>query len=166
MNSVAGSLLVVVALSLVAGLLKHYFGSAAKVAFAAVVVLSAIGLSILCSVQRARLSRRLRRMSPDEVARYLDECRKAGIEIPLEEMSRPQLSWTGKVLDALLGVTAAFGPPLVCHLACGRPMTWSAEFTGWHLVCMGIGVALYLSVRRMVIRPFVRNPGRGDDGGS
>ena len=56
------------------------------------------------------------------------------------------------MVDAILGVTAAFGPPVIYHFASGRPLTWDAQITGWHLFYMAIGVVLYVGVRKWAFR--------------
>jgi hypothetical protein len=157
MNSTVQSIVVVVALSVIGAFLKHYFGLPAKAVFAGVIAFSAITLSMISSCQKAHLRRELRAMSADQIEMYVAECKTEGIEDPFEEVSEAELSWTGKIVDLVLGVTAAFGPPVVYHVVHGLPLSWNSEFTVWHLLWMGIGVAMYMSIRRRITTPFMTN---------
>ena len=94
-------------------------------------------------------------MSNEELATYEAECKKEGIDDPFESTRESELSWSGKALDIILGTTSAFGPPIIYHIYRGMPLSWDSEFTGRHLLCMGIGIAIYLSVRGRITTPFM-----------
>ena len=157
MNKTTQSILIVVALSIIAALLKHFFGFAAKAIFAGVIFVSAIAISIIYSIQKASLRRALSAMSQDEIESYEAECRKQGIENAFEAVDEAELSWMGKAIDVILGMTAVFGPPLVYHIVRGLPLSWDSEFTGWHLLCMAGGALMYTAIRRKTMNRFMTN---------
>ena len=157
MNSTTQSILVVVLLSVIGALLKHFFGLAGKVIFVGVIALSAIAFSIIYSIQKAYLRRELRNMSREEIESYVAECKKEGIDDPFEDVHEAGLSWTGGLIDLVLGGSAALSPPLIYHVVRGFPLSWDSEFTGWHLLCMVVGVLLYMVVRTKVTNRFMTN---------
>ncbi|MCE9609069.1 MAG: hypothetical protein K8R23_02460 [Chthoniobacter sp.] len=92
--------------------------------------------------------RRLRREQP-ELAAELD----ADADPP----------WYWRLLDGVLGVSFAFGPPLVVSLVRRQPLTWESEFTGYHLLAMAGGVGVYLLARAYVVSQWQRRHGVTND---
>ena len=99
-----------------------------------------IGMLVLYAVLTLALfvvRRRLRREQP-ELAAELDA-----------DASAP---WYWRLLDGVLGVSFAFGPPLIVSLVRRQPLSWEGEFTGYHLLAMAGGVGVYLLGRACVVR--------------
>ena len=72
------------------------------------------------------------------------------LEEELSPSGEVPLHW--KLLDDVLGVSFAFGPPGLVSLALKQPITLDSEFTGYHLLAMGAGVGIYVLVRAVVVR--------------
>lgn len=64
--------------------------------------------------------------------------------------------WYWRLLDGVLGVSFAFGPPLIVSLMRRQPLSWESEFTGYHLLAMAGGVGVYLVGRAYVVRQWQR----------
>ena len=98
-----------------------------------------LGLYAVLGLALFIMRRRLRREQP-ELEAQLDTAAGA--------------PWYWRLLDGVLGVICAFGPPLIVALARRQPLSWESEFTGYHLLAMASGVGVYLLGRAYVIRRF------------
>ena len=112
------------------------------------VLIGMLGLYSVLSFVVFIMRRRLRREQPD-LAAALD--------------SNPGAPWYWKLLDGVLGVSFAFGPPLIVSLVRRQPLTWESEFTGYHLLALLGGVGSYLIGRAYVVRHWQRKRGVADD---
>lgn len=77
-------------------------------------------------------------------------------EVAKELAPSARVPWLWRVLDTVLGITFALGPPVTVSLAQRQPLTWESEFTGYHLAAMAGGVGVYLAGRAFVIRQWLR----------
>jgi hypothetical protein len=110
-----------------------------------------IGMLVLYALLTLALSvvrHRLRREHP-ELAAELDADKGA--------------PWYWRFLDGVLGVSFAFGPPLIVSLARCHPLSWEGTFTGYHLLSMTGGIGLYLLCRAYVIRRYQHRHGVAND---
>lgn len=67
-------------------------------------------------------------------------------------LSGPRFTGGWRLLDVLLGIIAAFGPPLVLSLYRGERITWDSDFTGAHFLAMTLGVGVYMVCRTWLWR--------------
>ena len=137
-------------------LLKHFFGFQAKAIYAGVILVASIAISITYYLLKTRLHRTVASMTEEQRNQYFEECRQAGAGDVIDELDEPELSLLGKTIDAIVGVTAAFLPPLIYNLA--TVGTWNSRFTGWHLACMAAGVLVYVLLRKRIINRFMKPP--------
>ena len=108
--------------------------------------------SVVLFVMRRRLREGVHRVDDASQADLLREHPDAAAE--LAPSARVPLLW--RVLDTVLGITFALGPPLTVSLARRQPLTWESECTGYHLAAMAGGVGVYLAGRAFVIRQWQR----------
>lgn len=108
---------------------------------------------------RRRLRAAVQRMDDGSRAELLRE----HAEVAEELAPSATVPWLWRVLDAVLRIAFAFGPPVVVSLARWQPLSWESEFTGYHLVAMAGGVGVYLLGRAYVIRQWRRGHGVSND---
>lgn len=94
------------------------------------------------------MRRKLRRKQPD-IAPRLD--------------SDSGIPWHWRLLDVVLGVSFAFGPPVIVSLVRRLPLSWESEFTGYHLLAMGGGVGVYLVGRAYAVKRWRQRHGFTND---
>ena len=112
------------------------------------VLIGMLGLYAVLGLVLFIMRRRLRREQP-ELAAELDA-----------DGSAP---WYWRVLDGVLGVCFAFGPPLIVSLARRQSLSWESEFTGYHVLALVSGVGVYLLGRAYVIRRYQHRHGVTND---
>ena len=155
MNNTTQSIVTIIVLSVLGAILKHYFGVEGKIVLVGILVLASISLSVIYSKQKKWLREKTQGMSPAEQSEYEAECKKEGIDNPYEFVDETELSWTGKAIDALLGITAAFGPPITYHLIKRLPLSWESNVSVWHILCMGIGIITYSVFRNRILAQYM-----------
>ena len=88
------------------------------------------------------------------------ELRESGSSPPIidveEIIEGPRLTGIWRIVDALFGIIAAFGPPLLLGVIRGEPLSWDGSFTGQHFLAMVLGVGLYLVFRAWLWRRLTR----------
>lgn len=72
------------------------------------------------------------------------------LAVVLDSDSGPPWQW--KLLDGVLGINFAIGPPIIVSLVRKEPLAGDGEFTGYHLLAMAGGVGVYLISRAYVVR--------------
>ena len=107
---------------------------------------------VVLFVMRRRLRAGVHRMDDASRADFLRE--HPDVAEGLAPSAR--VPWLLRVLDTVLGITFAFGPPVTVSLARRHPLTWESEVTGSHLAAMAGGVGVYLAGRAFVIRQWQR----------
>lgn len=108
--------------------------------------------SVVLFIMRRRLGAGVHRM---DAARRADLLREHP-EVAEELAPRATVPGLWRVLDAVLGITFAFGPPLIVSLAREQSLTWESEVTAYHLAAMAGGVGVYVLGRGFVIRQWQR----------
>jgi len=121
------------------------------------VLYALVGLAVF--IMRRRLQSDVQGM--DEVSR--EELLREHPEVEEELAPSAGVPWPWRVLDVVLGIVFAFGPPLVVSLARQQPLTWESEFTGYHVLAMAGGVGAYCLGRAYVIRQWRRRHGVSND---
>lgn len=96
-----------------------------------------LGLYALLCLALFIIRRRLRREQP-ELAAELDADARA--------------RWYWRLLDGVLGVSFALGPPLIVSLVRRQSLSWESEFTGYHVLALAGGVGVYLLGRAYVVK--------------
>lgn len=84
-------------------------------------------------------------------------------ELAAELDANASAPWYWRLLDGVLGVSFAFGSPLIVSLVRRQPLSWESEFTGYHLLAMAGGVGAYLLGRAYVNRRFQHRRGVVND---
>jgi len=155
MNSMAQSIIAVIILSIIGAIVNSLYGINGKAVFAALIVLSAIAVSVIYALQKKRLQKILQSMTPDQLVKYRFECEKAGADDPCEIISTSEFTLTGEIVDLLVGITAVFLPLFLYHIIMGLPIARDSEFTGWHLLWAVIGTSIYILFRKKILKPFM-----------
>jgi hypothetical protein len=101
------------------------------------VLIGILGLYAVVTLAVFIIRRRLRREHPD-LAETLN--------------SDSDALWYWRVLDVAMGVSFAFGPPLIVSVIRRQPLSLESEFTGYHLLAMASGGGVYLLGRAYVVR--------------
>ena len=112
------------------------------------VVSGMLGLYAVLSIALFIMRRRLRREHP-ELAAEMDA-----------DASAP---WYWRLSDGVLGVSFAFGPPLIVSLMRGQSLSWESEFTGYHVLSLAVGVGVYLLGRAYLIKRYHHRHGVTSD---
>ncbi|MFZ4765300.1 MAG: hypothetical protein ACOYMN_10140 [Roseimicrobium sp.] len=105
-------------------------------------------VSSLLSLAIFILQRRLQDSSTD-----CDSTPEADIDLDAL-IPGPRLTGVRRIIDGILGVIAAFGPPVFLTVWRGERLSLDGEFTGYHFLAMVVGVGLYFFVRQWVWRSF------------
>ena len=87
-------------------------------------------------------------------------------EVAEELAPSATVPWLWGVLDTVLGITFAFGPPVIVSLARKQPLTWESECTAYHLAAMAGGIGVYRLGRAFVIRQWQRRNAKQVNGGN
>ena len=103
------------------------------------VISGILGLYAVLSIALFIMRRRLRREHP-ELAAEMDA-----------DAGAP---WYWRILDGVLGVSFAFGPPVIVSLTRRQSLSWESEFTGYHVLALAAGVGVYLLGRAYAIRRY------------
>jgi len=72
----------------------------------------------------------------------------------LDEESKPPWYW--RLIDGFVGICFAWGPPLTMMKYSKQPLSSDTDFTGSHLLAMGLGIAVYYAIRTVVLRLALR----------
>jgi hypothetical protein len=113
-------------------------------------------------IMRRRLRAGVHRMDAASRADLLRE----HPEVAEELAPSATVPWLWRVLDTVLGITFAFGPPVIVSLVRKQPLTWESECTGYHLAAMAGGIGVYLLGRAFVIRQWQRRNAVQVNGGN
>lgn len=113
-------------------------------------------------IMRRRLRAGVHRMEDASRADLLRE----HPEVAEELAPSATVPWLWRVLDTVLGIAFAFGPPVIASLARKQPLIWESEFTVYHLAAMAGGIGVYLLGRAFVIRQWQRRNAELVSGGN
>lgn len=128
------------------------WGRQFKLYYLIVLVLSSAFMSLLIYTRKRRLLRDLMAMSPSERDEFLRDAPEVA-----ESINETRPRWYWRLLDSTLALVFAFGPPVCLQFLTGQPMTLDAQVTGWHLLAMFTGFAVYWVGRTLILR-FMRKP--------
>lgn len=111
-----------------------------------------IVVSCLLSLVAFILKRRLRDRTPDSLVSADDASDSDNDCADIIPVPGPRLRGIRRCIDGVIGLTAAFGPPLLVSVFRGDRLSWDSAFTGTHLLAMVAGVALYYFARPWIWR--------------
>ena len=127
-------------------LIGNYFGLIGKIWMVGLVIFLSIGFSIITWILRRRLKSNFDAMSPEQQSIYL----AADPEF-ISEGSKKH-SWKFQIIDGVTGIICIFLPSILVSVFREEALSWSMEFTGYHLLATLSGFAFYAGARSFMIR--------------
>jgi hypothetical protein len=125
------------------------FGRDAKLYF----LIGLIVVSCLLSLITFILKRRLHDQSPDSAVFSADHTSDFDSECDdIIPVPGPRLRGIRRYIDGVIGLATAFGPPLLVSVFRGDRLSWDSAFTGYHVLAMFTGFALYCCIRPWIWR--------------